>query len=487
MPTQKPRDIAKDKSTKIPMGQCRSKRDCSNAHNENRDIERNVKNEVHVQNPSTDIVGFERSQGRECGSVSESEGPKVTEILENDSACITREKSKVTEIPENNRVTQREESKTTEIPEKSVTVENFRNFSQDDKNEYYEKRESNEEQNDGNHSNSQESDRQTDAAKGSEEPTKKNSVTTSGVKLRGFRSSSEDASKSGGNNDEPNESISSDICMDHDGETMIMFCSDCRLSVCSECIRTKHKEHEWVQLHKVAIEMRKKLAQYKNNINKTILPNLAACLDKKRAEKERVRNQMMKKMEEIVAQRDKIIATVSGQSQAMLNSCEKEFKVNESTIDKMESDVAVMELLASKLEDATLNCASAAETVQMEARLSSILLKTEPHEMAFNTNINFIPGEIDTGQIKIMLGKLTGLEDEIAEHADNTPDQEVAITSSRSPRRPLQPLNDFQKCVQCKRVVKNVIKVKYMCGHKICNYCWFVSMNSTRCPKCNTL
>lgn len=122
----------------------------------------------------------------------------------------------------------------------------------------------------------------------------------------------------------------------------------------------------------------------------------------------------------------------------------------------------------------------------METRLSSILLKTEPNEATFNADINFIPGEIDTDQIQIMLGKLIGLEDETAEQADDNPD-EVAMVSSRSPRRPLRPLNDFQKCVQCKRMVKNVIKVKYMCGHKICNYCWFATMNSTRCPKCNTL
>lgn len=446
VPTQRPKDFVKNNSKKMSMGQFRSKTNNSSTREKNQGREQNVQNQVPVDmdKPSTEIEGTDSSQGRENDSVTQSEEPKTTEVL--------------------------------------------RESSQNDKKENDAEREDDGEQNGEIHSDPAKSENTAiDVARDSEEPNNDNSV-TSGVKLRSLKSSSENINKSfSANNAEPKESfISPEICLDHDGETMIMFCSDCKSSVCSECIRTKHKEHDWVQLHKAGIEMRKKLTQYRTDINKTILPNLAACLEKARMEKERVQSQTMKKMEEIVAQRDRILETVSGLSQVMLNSCEEELKGNDITINKMETDVSELELVASKLEDATLNCASDAETVQMETRLSSILLKTEPNEATFNADINFIPGEIDTDQIQIMLGKLIGLEDETAEQADDNPD-EVAMVSSRSPRRPLRPLNDFQKCVQCKRMVKNVIKVKYMCGHKICNYCWFATMNSTRCPKCNTL
>lgn len=146
--------------------------------------------------------------------------------------------------------------------------------------------------------------------------------------------------------------------------------------------------------------------------------------------------------------------------------------------------------MASKLQDATLNCASDVETIQMEKCLSSFLNKTTATKVAFNTKIDFKSGEIDINQLEMMLGQLSGFELEIdnAKQADDFEEnQDVSNLSSRSPRRPLRPLNDFQKCVQCKRMVKNVVKVKYMCGHKICNYCWFSTMNSTRCPHCNSL
>ena len=280
-----------------------------------------------------------------------------------------------------------------------------------------------------------------------------------------------------------------DTCADHE-ETLIMFCGDCRLAVCSECIRTTHKEHDWIQLKKAGKQMRQKLAQYRKDIVKTHLPHLMATLEKVRIGKEKIRRQRLEKMDEIITQKNKIVSAVTELSQKMLSSCEGDLKTNEDVVQKIESDVGELEQVASKLQDATLNCASDVETIQMEKCLSSFLNKTAATKVAFNTKIDFKSGEIDINQLEMMLGQLTGFELEIdnAKQADDFEEyQDVSNLSSRSPRRPFRPLNDFQKCVQCKRMVKNVVKVKYMCGHKICNYCWFSTMNSTRCPHCNSL
>lgn len=277
----------------------------------------------------------------------------------------------------------------------------------------------------------------------------------------------------------------SEICEEHN-ETLIIFCRDCKLPVCTECIRTTHKEHEWIQLQKAGKLMRQKLAQHRKDIVKTHLPNFMACLEKARIEKETVQRQRKDKMEEIIAQRNEMISAVTGLSQVMLDSCNEDLKINDGIITQMEKDVAELETVASKLQESTLNCASDTEAIQMEIRLSSILHKTVPTNVTFNTNINFISGEIDIDQLENMLGKLTGFEHE--QKADDThANSDFTKSTLRSPRRPIRPLNDFQKCVQCKRMVKNFVKVKYMCGHKICNFCWFATMNSTRCPHCNSL
>lgn len=277
----------------------------------------------------------------------------------------------------------------------------------------------------------------------------------------------------------------SEICAEHN-ETLIIFCKDCKLPVCTECIRTTHKEHEWIQLQKAGKLMRQKLAEHRKDIVKTHLPNFMTCLEKARIEKETVQRQRKDKMEEIIAQRNEMISAVTGLSQVMLDSCNEDLKINDGIITQMEKDVAELETVASKLQESTLNCASDIEAIQMEIRLSSILQKTVPTNVTFNTNINFISGEIDIDQLENMLGKLTGFEHE--QKADDTlANSDVAKSTPRSPRRPIRPLNDFQKCVQCKRMVKNFIKVKYMCGHKICNFCWFATMNSSRCPHCNSL
>lgn len=277
----------------------------------------------------------------------------------------------------------------------------------------------------------------------------------------------------------------SEICTEHN-ETLIIFCRDCKLPVCTECVRTTHKEHEWIQLQKAGQLMRKKLAQHRKDMVKTHLPNFMACLEKARIAKETVQRQRKEKMEEIIAQRDEIISAVTGLSQVMLDSCNEDLKINDGIITQMENDVTELETVASKLQESTLSCASDTKAIQMEIRLSSILQKTVPVDVAFNTKIDFIPGEIDIDQLENMLGKLTGFEQK--QEADDTcANPDVTKSTLRSPRRPIRPLNDFQKCVQCKRMVKNFVKVKYMCGHKICNFCWFATMNSTRCPHCNSL
>ena len=218
-------------------------------------------------------------------------------------------------------------------------------------------------------------------------------------------------------------------CEEHQNEELSCFCKTCKKFICTTCAKTTHNGHDWDFIPIVAKKHRKETPILCRKIKQDNMPR---CLEKLRAvdgniaDVEKASAEDMKKLEERRTEMIDVINQIIDEQKRNRTA----IKIKEST--KLKEDrsqlmtkIRYLDQMTTSL-DSNIDAYTDFDVIEMEIEMLKALSELEAcDEGVPDTEVTFVPGEINRGVIADMIGRIeettkTNVDDNVSVNEEKT-------------------------------------------------------------------
>ena len=199
-------------------------------------------------------------------------------------------------------------------------------------------------------------------------------------------------------------------CSDHQHQEHSYFCKTCKKFVCTTCVKTDHKDHDWDIVSSVAKEYRKETPKRCREIKKKLQHYKDAFDGNGSAANTEDRNKYMEALEErravIIQAVNKLIDETK---QAVNKTADNRCTVLEGKRNKVGKIVEYVEKMTNSL-DQNIGAYSDHDVIEMEQELLKGVEKLDILCAQSSGPVLFSPGQVDIIAIEKMVGDVHGVE-----------------------------------------------------------------------------
>ncbi|XP_062585472.1 uncharacterized protein LOC134247151 [Saccostrea cucullata] len=200
-------------------------------------------------------------------------------------------------------------------------------------------------------------------------------------------------------------------CEEHGKNLLVMFCEDCKVALCSTCVKANHKDHNWDLIRNIALQIHGNIESDFNEIRDHHFNELEKELSAFHQLEERNTATFKRQEEKLQIQFDLIVQTVSDVKDKLFNCLKTHWtKKNEFLVNmkgRIETQRDMVGKIMSFIEENNLSDSHLVETY---TQLQNLLIH-EKYEFSENDfAIRFLSGELDQCALEKMIGQLKNVD-----------------------------------------------------------------------------
>ena len=199
-------------------------------------------------------------------------------------------------------------------------------------------------------------------------------------------------------------------CEEHPNEELSCFCKTCKMFICTTCAKTTHNGHDWDFIPIVAKKRRKETPILCRRIKQDSMPR---CREKLRAvegsiaDVEKASNEDVKRLEErrramiyavnqIIDEQKRKRTTIKEKASRKLQEDRSQFRTKIEYLEKMTTSL-----------DSNIGAYTDFDVIEMEIEMLRALTEFEAYDVGVpDTEVTFVPGEINREVIQEMIGRI---------------------------------------------------------------------------------
>ena len=196
------------------------------------------------------------------------------------------------------------------------------------------------------------------------------------------------------------------MCSRHDYKQLSCFCKTCKKFICISCAQTSHHGHDWDLIATVAKECRMETPKLCRKIQKINLPE---CREKIRSIDNALQNRRKGCMDKLEQRRTLLISLVNrvvDEQKKMRDELARNEKITERMCRDLECKLDYVDKLTLSL-DGNIASYSDYDVIEKVHEMLVTLGEVERYDANLDASVvKYVPGEINTGLLKEMIGKI---------------------------------------------------------------------------------
>lgn len=197
-------------------------------------------------------------------------------------------------------------------------------------------------------------------------------------------------------------------CKNHTNDDVILYCDDCEVLVCRECVRKEHKYHNFLKFKEKVAESRECLSNNLNTLETTRLPKLRENLQDVISLKETKEQDTKDMLSDIIQRADVIIEKVSAIRETLINTSEllhqKNLDVIEKKISQIDTRIDMLER-SEAFGKGALEHGVDAEIIHEDLELRMLLHHFQPINVFEDIDRpTYLDGDLNEIELKKMYG-----------------------------------------------------------------------------------
>ena len=199
-------------------------------------------------------------------------------------------------------------------------------------------------------------------------------------------------------------------CEEHQNEELSCFCKTCKKFICTTCAKTTHHGHEWDLIPIVAKKCRKETPILCRKIKQENIPRCRKKLrtvDVNISEAEKASDEDLKKLEERrSAMINAVNQIIDEQKNKRIDIKEKECTKLGENRSQLRAKIEYLDKMTTSL-DSNIDAYTDFDVIEMEIDMLKALTELEAYDVGVpDTNVTFVPGEINRAVIEEMIGMI---------------------------------------------------------------------------------
>ena len=199
-------------------------------------------------------------------------------------------------------------------------------------------------------------------------------------------------------------------CEEHPNEELSCFCKTCKQFICTTCAKTTHNGHDWDFIPIVAKKRRKETPSLCRKIKQKNIPR---CREKLRAvdgiivDVEKANDEDVKMLEKRRTKMiDAINQIIDEQKRKRIDIKEKESTKLRDDRSQLMTKIEYLDKMTTSL-DSNIGAYTDFDVIEMEIEMLQALAELDAYDVGVpDTEVTFVPGEINRGVIADMIGSI---------------------------------------------------------------------------------